>query len=584
MRAARPKDRRSSFAAAARWAVAISLIAALAAGCGDRAVGGAGDESDPAASAIAYDQAWQIATHNSYWVDRATPNDLLASGVGERLLDQMLLDGVRTLEIDIHADPARPGGFRVFHTVPGNSVCATIEDCLAALRAFHHALPRHEVVTIVLELKGILEPTFDARHSPADLDRAITGELGALLYRPSDALARCSQRGVAAGAPLADCVAAAGWPSLADLRGRFIVTILGNWDDIGDAQATRDWVDYATAAPIADRVAFPMASSWKLDRSALTPRLQALVSQDDLDRAFAETVFLQIEDLADPHIDPFLARRGVIRVDGAFTADDQAARIARGMQLLQTDFPWVTADGAGPAEALRALAPAALADRALREPGARVFLDAPPGADDGAVAFAYRDAGEGPTSWETTVSSRLGAAGCLRAADAVVDPVRWIEVCREKVGPTGPLAETVAIRVARCDHGDCAVDFYPGSIAGTGRPGDAIALDVAPSGRGACLTVRSTDLFELDGEGRWVEVQTSCFDAPLRFQGIARRDAEGDRSRSPALFTATRLRARGGAARELAADDFDAVSVVPANDASESAALLRAATPSAPPG
>ena len=101
----------------------LALTTVFAVACADGKTG-TGTDEDPAARTIAYDQAWQISTHNGYWVDRGTPNDFLASGVGERILDQLLLDGVRSIEIDIHADPHRPGSFNVFHTAPGNSLCA----------------------------------------------------------------------------------------------------------------------------------------------------------------------------------------------------------------------------------------------------------------------------------------------------------------------------------------------------------------------------------------------------------------------------------------------------------------------------
>src|SRR5262249_48348851 len=207
---------------------------------------------------------------------------------------------------------------------------------------------RHEVVNVSVELKGILAATWDARHTPEDFDRALRAGLGDLLLTPGEILADCAAHQGPAIDPaveaLSDCVARRGWPTIDALRGRFVVSLLGNWADLGDAQCTRDWVTYAAGADIRTRAAFPMGSSWKLDWSALSPRLQALVAPEELARATAQSAFLQIEDLADPRIDPFLARHGVIRVDGAFTADDQAARTTRGMQLLQTDFPWTQLD------------------------------------------------------------------------------------------------------------------------------------------------------------------------------------------------------------------------------------------------
>ena len=539
--------------------LALTLVAGLAAGCADRGPAG-GEGEDGAARQLAYDQVWQIATHNSYWVDRATPNDLLASGTGERLLDQLLHDGVRTLEIDIHPDPSRAGGFVVHHTVPGNSVCAKLEDCLAPLRLLHHVLPHHEVVTVVLELKGIIEPTFDSAHTIDDLDRVLGTELAAEIYRPADLLDRCP---AAAATTLAACAAAAGWPSVAELRGRVIVTLLGNWDDIGNAQATRDWVDYATAADMRQRAAFPMASSWKLTEAALSPRLQALVTQADLDAAFEQSAFLQIEDLTDPRIDPFLARRGVIRVDGAFAPDDQSARLARGMQLLQTDFPWITVDGAGPGTPLRALP--AVAERGTPDqPGSHARLAEP--ADGGAdLVFAYVEEDARAVTWEAAVASGVAPApeGCLRAASGLEVGADSISVCRAKRGP-GKDAERAVVRLEVCGEDGCSSEEIAGSLAGVGGVGDLLELSSARSQDGAtCAQARSTDLVAVDGTPRWTAVGGEhCFARPLRFQGIAlAAPLAAAPDANVALAGIALATGEGGRSTSLSAEDFDGVVV-----------------------
>ena len=77
---------------AAPW-LWLALVGSLAA---------CGSERDPGIEPTAsprYDAVWQIATHNSYWVDRGVTGDLYASGVQERLLDQLLFDRARAVEI-----------------------------------------------------------------------------------------------------------------------------------------------------------------------------------------------------------------------------------------------------------------------------------------------------------------------------------------------------------------------------------------------------------------------------------------------------------------------------------------------------
>ncbi len=315
-----------------------------------------------------FDAAWRISTHNSYWVDRGVPGDLFASGTQERLADQLLVDHARGVEIDIHKDPTTPGAFDVYHTVPGNSLCGTLPACLAELRAFHYALPDHEALQVTLELKEITSSIFDDAHTIDDLDGVLAAELGSLLYRPADFMSRCP-----GATTLEACARDAGWPTTHELRGRFIVSPMGNWDGLG-AQATKDFVDYAQHGDIRDRSGFPMSSSWQLDHESLSGTIYDLVTQADLDGAFAQSVFLQVEDLNDPHLLPFLAFHGVVRLDGAVSADDQRIRESLGAQLLQTDSPWVPFDDHGPSQPLRARGDAfgaAVDDRARLPAGAR---------------------------------------------------------------------------------------------------------------------------------------------------------------------------------------------------------------------
>src|SRR5215471_11917107 len=110
----------------------VALLLCAVAACSD-----APSSAPPAVAFPRYDEVWQISTHNSYWVDLANPSDVFASGTQERFVDQLLFDHARALEIDIHPDPARDGHFLIFHTVAGDALCATLEDCLDELRAFH---------------------------------------------------------------------------------------------------------------------------------------------------------------------------------------------------------------------------------------------------------------------------------------------------------------------------------------------------------------------------------------------------------------------------------------------------------------
>ena len=433
-----------------------------------------------------------LATHNAYWVDRQVRGDLFGSGVSERLLDQLAFEGVRSLELDIHGDDARPGELRVYHTVPGNSLCDSLRDCLGEVRAFAWSAPQHDPITLILELKAVLSANFTAEHGVEDLDRVLREELGPALFTPADLLARCP-----GDATLSACVARAGWPALAELRGRVLVALLGNWDELG-AQATADWVRYATS-PIDARAAFPMASAWKLSAAELTPRLAELAPQVDLDRAREQSVFLQIEAIDDPHAAPFLAAGGVVRADGAEGVAAQEQRLALAVQLLQTDTPWLRAGGVGPGP---------------EEPGRRLFLRAEPGES----VFAYRE-GAGAFALQAIVAAgRSPAVGCLRAAADARDA---ITICREKPVADGGPAESVVITVESCVDGACSATQIRSHEPAPGGVGDLVALvgDAAGcvrarSGRVASPGAREPVLIDV-GPAR-------CGGPPLRLRGALR--------------------------------------------------------------
>jgi hypothetical protein len=375
---------------------------------------------------------------------------------------------------------------------------------------------------------------------------------------------------------LSACARAAGWPSTHELRGRFVVSVLGNWDGLPGAQATKDYIDYATTGDIRDRAAFPMASSWQLDHEALSGLIYNLVTQDDLDRAFAQSVFMQIEDTADPHVAKFVAGHGVVRADGAVSADDQLARVALGAQLLQTDSPWIQADDTGPSQPCRELVPHFDAG-VMTEPGARLSLGP---AMPGERVFAY--AAADPTSqvaWETTVSSGMDATrvGCLRATTALGSDQDSVTVCRDKIPaqrdpdagvPDGGLAdaERAIVHVTICQAGACSTQDYPSQDPAAQGPGDMLRIEVAPQQGGtSCVTVRSATAAGVDLAPRWADLGSpACFSTPLLYQGLAT-------AASASFFGARREIA--GKRADLRASDFTGV-VAEGKDASHDASSL----------
>jgi hypothetical protein len=453
---------------------------------------------------------WQVATHNAYWVDKGVEGDAFAGGTSERIADQLLADHARSLEIDIHRDPA--GGWQVYHTVPGNGLCATLGECLALLRAFHRALPEHELVTVVVELKELFASNFDATHTVADLDAVFAAELGDRLFRPADIMARCD--GHPGEESLAACVARVGWPAVADLRGRFLVAVLGNWD--AGSQGTADWAHYAVAGDVREHAAFPMASAWKLDHASLPPAVQELVSADELALAAEQSVLLQVEELDDAVAPGWLARGALARMDTLDLAMEAAA-VARRMQLLQTDFPDAQHDDRGPAEPFRAFDGAAVS-----EPGHRFRLDAP--ASDARV-FAYVE-GEGAARVETMVSSsrEAGAVPCLRFASAPGDAADSATLCAAKLDAAGTAdAERLVVSFVDCRAGTCtteAIGSSDGNGGGQGGAGELLALAIDAAG---CVTAETARLADTAYEPLWAQLGAAvCFDADLTVRGVAR--------------------------------------------------------------
>jgi hypothetical protein len=533
-------------------------------------------DAPPAASSPRLERTWQIATHNAYWVNHGV-GDPFASGTQERFVDQIAVDAVRSVEIDVHRDDARPHRFRVYHTNPGNSLCDSLDTCLGNLSAIDAALPSREVLTIVVELKEITASNFDRDHTILDLDATFVRSFGDRLVRPRDVLDRCTSAGLCPTS-LSDCVAMLGFPTVDELRGKVIVAVLGNWDAIG-AQATKDWVDYATSGDLTDRACFPMSSSWQLDLDAVPPLVSRLLTQDDLDRAAAASAFMQVEDTRDPRLAPFLKRRGVVRIDGANAVADQRARLALGAELLQTDTPWVRAGGVDVARPLEALGGAAM----LPESGVRFALDA---ASDGAPVFAAARDATRSSRLEALVGAGASgqASGCLRAADDEAGATSFT-VCRGKIaadrsaGAAGsPDAEQAVITVTSCKAGACTTTSR--SSRADAAVGDFVALDLAPHGAsGVCAKAETAATAAADLTLAWKAAgDAACFDSTLALRGIARVDLTGE---PPARVWFFGL-ARDGA--PFVAADFTTVVAAPASGALRPARalLVDASTPPSP--
>ena len=542
----------------------VALAALLLAACSDAPTEAPNaPPADPPGPAdhLRLTDAWLVGTHNSYWVDRGVATDLFSSGVQESLLDQLLADQVRAIELDVHPDGDRPHRFRVHHTVPGNTLCDDLTDCLRPLRLFHAALPRHEAVHVIVELKRFSGPNFDAEHTVDDLEAILEEALGTWLFRPRDLLAVCDPSGTDPDPDLTACIAEVGWPTLAEMRGRFIVSVLGNFDDLlPQAKGTLDWAQFTLHGELRRRTAFAMASSWKLDWEALPEKIQQELSREDLARARRRAIFLQVEDVADPNLQPLLAANGLVRIDGAFSLDEQRARVALGAQILQSDTPWIQIENRGPAQPLR---PLDASEGEIVEPGERLVLRTP---DAGGETLAWREVRPASAArWETlpSVGAESDATLCLAAAARAEDPAGTsIAICRTKLravrtpgtplGSGDPDSEKLRLRQRVCRDGQCAwSDLGPAdptvgdvtiglaSLAEQIGIGVAIALQIDPEGSSSCARAFAATDLGPDEQPQWFAVGTAtCFATPLGAQGPL---ALAGVSPGAALFVGPRL-------------------------------------------
>lgn len=502
-----------------------------------------------------YNEVYRTATHNSYWVKRDNAVEAFASGTQERILDQLLFDHVRALEIDVHRDDTRPHDWTVYHTdKQSNSFCTPLSECLKQLQLFHHALPQHEVVTVVIELKEIFNSNFDSMHTPADLDRIIESYLGPYLYRPSDFLAKCP-----GNVTMKECARPemGGWPTIQDLRGKFIFTVLGNWRWCTVGHGASGWATYASwGGGVRERSAFPMASDFTQFNG---PECGSEpIPANELKAAQDASVFLQVEIVGDPNhmqdVKQQLQEGVVVRGHDSYSIPDQAARVAAGFQMIQTDYPWLQYNDLGAAQPFRPLREDATLDpNQFYEPGNRLMLSRPPSMKE--RVFSSQFVVNSQVEWETIPSttrespdsaypnSRIPQGkGCLRAATegAGVDDsqLQSINICREtaqgKWNVSKPLGEDAIITVETNHWGKKQNKVFYSSANGSNGIGDLIRMFVTTDAQGStCVVAYSASEVAANGVPAWKALTTECYDRPLHYQGLA---AE----RGDVLFSGTR--------------------------------------------
>ena len=519
-----------------------------------------------ASSFPSYNQVARKATHNSYWVNGSSfPPDWGAAGVQQRVLDQALFEHVRAFEFDIHYKQSHPGEFDVYHTDnQDNSTCYALEDCLELMRRIDYVLPNHEVINLAIEFKEDVLPLFGniwgtptniQDHHPEDLDRLLWERLGPRLYTPREFLERCPR-----GYTLHDCARDFGWPTIDELRGRYIVTVFGNVQLnflTNNVASYRDYTD--TANGIATRAAFPMrviAGGNLLPDNPATCTGQCAVRR-------ASEVFWQVEDPGKQDLPQFFAAGGVARSKAAHVIFDpvppgleddvgsisQSFAVPRHYQMIMTDYPWNFIEdyklwnpSYAPSAADRPFfqmsdaigGPQTFDPDTLVEPGERIFFDTAPRftAPDrwhdgvGAREVAPEKTGSaeallGPTvariatTWEvfpsTTAESHSHGprnngepgTGCFFARSA--DLQNEVRVCRVADMNGG---RDVTVHVTVREQGvvtyDNQANVHKNVVDAFSTLGDAFRIEVLPDRSGTEVSLMTSNTVLPNGGMEWV--------------------------------------------------------------------------------
>lgn len=173
---------------------------------------------------LRYDQVRQKSVHNSFQK-------------AEGVYDQVVYWRVRSLEVDVHTwhlfDDGDDGvvvdpetgldDWFVYHEVwDRNSSIHRLGGFLRMCAGVQRALPEHEVITLFLDIKDGFPADVTATRSRARFDALLDAHLGPHLYRPADLLATDPT-----AESLSDAVERTGWPTLRELRGKFVIVLTG---------------------------------------------------------------------------------------------------------------------------------------------------------------------------------------------------------------------------------------------------------------------------------------------------------------------------------------------------------------------
>lgn len=251
-------------------------------------------------------------THNSYHLEPPLPFDASHEYSHAPLAEQLGSQGVRTFELDVHREV--DGTLEVYHVIGIDAVtsCDTLTECLQEIKGWSDANPEHLPIVVWLELKD------DTGGYPLDtpealqlLDDAVTD-----VFPPEQLLSPDDLQGEYP--TLRERLQTEGWPTLGELRGQVLVTILDT-----DAPAEVYTRGYTT---LAGRPLFVRADSDQLELPWAAIAKLGIGEADAIAAAHAGNLVI------------------ATNVCGAGDSDDEcfAARqqaLDEGFHMLKDDFP-----------------------------------------------------------------------------------------------------------------------------------------------------------------------------------------------------------------------------------------------------
>ncbi|WP_407548744.1 phosphatidylinositol-specific phospholipase C domain-containing protein [Streptomyces sp. Pv4-95] len=219
-------------------------------------------------AATTYDTSTSVGVHNAYEKDKYP------------YFADALDSGAALLELDLWSN-GFGSSFRVSHSNPlGNdnncenaanaaelrtkSRNQSFGGCLADMRAWHDANPGHRPILVKIEMKD----GFNAKggRGPAEFDSLVREKLGDAVYGPGEL--------TAGHANPDEAVRAGGWPTRADLAGKFLFELIpGTVEE--DNPFDKLWTDVEYATHLKD-----LAGQGALARSTAFPAVHGATAGD----------------------------------------------------------------------------------------------------------------------------------------------------------------------------------------------------------------------------------------------------------------------------------------------------------------